>query len=101
MLSLRMTTWADPPSVMTKRRPPIPEAVFLGLIAVAANREIDFLIQQPGLVERHDPVAVGVIAYLVDGLQLDQGHPAPGPRLDDLDAKRSRPGSGISPRPAG
>ena len=34
----------------------IAEAVFLDFIAVAANREIDLAIEQPGLVERDDPL---------------------------------------------
>ena len=85
-----MTTWALTPFGDHERRTPIAEPVFLGFIAVAADREIDLLIEQPGFVERHDPVAVGVIADLVDGLELDQGHAAAGPGFDDLDPERSR-----------
>ena len=71
----------------------IAEAVFVDFVAVAGDREKDLAVEEAGLVEGHDAVAVGNIANLVDRLELDQGDAAAGPFLDDVDAENARAGA--------
>ena len=52
------------------------EAVCWELVAVAGDVEENVLVHQPRLAEGDDAVAVGEIAKVVDGAQLDQRHAA-------------------------
>ena len=67
--------------------PAIAKAVLRVLIAVTPDMEEQLPVHQSRLAKRHPPVAVGVIAKMIDRLKLDQRNAAAGPGIHHADGE--------------
>jgi hypothetical protein len=72
------------------------QSVLRELVSVAGDVEEHVMVDQPGLANRGDPIAVGDERHAVDRSKLDQRHATAGLLINDVDGKAAggRPGRG-------